>query len=212
MQYNVVYHRPVLRATELQSVIKSPNLLYSTESYYTARDVLFCFVMCCLDFKCVSIDRWLCLMVTVKWWAGILLTEMSSFPWIVGRLTLHDKFKESSFFLNFYFSKSKDSRKSYEAAGWSRSIWKQVRSYFYYLLCFHIYVFCVFFYFFDFLNHLLWVWISNFGRYMKLNYTTSYNVTLSYYFPLYYIVLYYIISLLLFILLIFWRHCFIIYF
>ena len=168
--------------------------------------------MCCLDFKCVSIDRWLCLMVTFKWWAGILLTEMSSFPWIVGRLTLHDKFKESSFFLNFYFSKSKDSRKSYEAAGWSRSIWKQVRSYFYYLLCFHIYVFCVFFYFFDFLNHLLWVWISNFGRYMKLNYTTSYNVTLSYYFPLYYIVLYYIISLLLFILLIFWRHCFIIYF
>ena len=116
---------------------KFSNLLYSTKSYCTARDMFCCILL--RPHRSMTFSHGYRQMM--GWHSAdgnVIISVDCGTPDYAWQFLIN-----SSFFLNFYFSKSKNSRESYEAAGWSRSIWKQVRSYFYYLLCFHLYVFCV---------------------------------------------------------------------
>ena len=132
---------------------------------------LFCCIVCYVILTSVWLRlhgslllSYLCHQV-MAW--SFLLTEIWLFPWILRRFTPNDKFEKNHF---FYVSKSKNSRESYEAAGRSRSIWKQVHYYLFIFLSLFstaLPLLCVMFsfsYFFDFFNYLLSVWMYIFDR------------------------------------------------
>ena len=119
-------------------------------------------------------DRYFCLIFAIKWWPDHFCWRkydyFREFWDDILLMTNLKKIISFSFFHFFYVSKSKNSWESYEAAGWSWSIWKQVHYYLFIFLSLFstaLPLLCVmssFSYFLDFFNYLLSLWMYIFDR------------------------------------------------